>query len=117
MDLELRYGSHLVGVIEGVFWSDGTGYGVFRPSGEPTATPAIRRVREYIAFSEAWHERLRAESGYTRAEWDSFLDVYNSDLWQVVSLDGTRCPISGPVFIQGEVTWGGTRRPVPDGLS
>jgi hypothetical protein len=117
MDLELRFGSHVVGVIEGAFWSDGTGYGMFRPPGETTDASALRRVREYIAFSEDWHERLGAESGYDRAEWDAFRDVYASELWHTVSPDGTSCRISGPVFIRGEVTWGGDQPPAPDGLT
>jgi hypothetical protein len=105
MNLELRFGPHAVGVIEGAFWSDGTGYGVFRPAGHPADDPTVRRVREYVAFSEEWHERLKAEAGYSRAEWDAFRDVNSSDLWHVVAPDGTVVRIRGPVFIRGEVTW------------
>ena len=113
MNLELRFGSHVVGVIEGAFWSDGTGYGTFRPPAEPTDVPALRRVREYIAFSEDWHERLKAEAGYSPAEWDAFRDVNGSERWHTVAPDGAVCRISGPVFIRGEVTWGGTSASAP----
>jgi hypothetical protein len=109
MDLELRFGPRGVGTIEGVFWSDNTGYGRFRLSDVSTDDPVMRRVREYVAFSEEWHERLTAGAEYSRAEWDAFRDVYDSGMWYTVGTDGTVSRIGGPLFVSGEVTWG----PVP----
>jgi hypothetical protein len=106
MNLQLRHGPLLIGEIEGAFWSDGTGYGVFRPTHAAKDDPALRRVGEYIAFSEDWHARLRAEQPYSTAEWDAFGDIYGSTLWNTIAPDGTISRIEGPVFVQGEVTWG-----------
>jgi len=106
MKLQLRYGPLLVGEIEGAFWSDNTGYGVFRLAPGGGDDPALDRVREYIAFSEEWHLRLQADQPHSASEWDAFRDVYSSELWHTVASDGTISRIEGPVFVQGEVTWG-----------
>jgi hypothetical protein len=108
-NLELFYGPNLVGMIEGALWSDGTGYGIFRPSGADE--PATRRVREYIDFSEDWHVRLRSGQPHNKTEFDAFRDIHESELWRAVGEDGKAEPIFGPVFVDGEVTWG----PAPAG--
>jgi hypothetical protein len=99
VNLELRYGPHLVGVIEGAVWSDDTGYGVFCPTRSPD--PATRRVREYIAFSEDWHERLRVDRPHDAREFDAYRDIYDSGLWRTVAPDGGTAKIAGPVFLAG----------------
>jgi hypothetical protein len=91
-------------MIEGAFWSDNTGYGVFRLA--DASDPATRRMREFIAFSEEWHERLRAEQPHDPAEFDAFRDIYESEAWHSIAPDGTTVRVCGPVFVQGEVTWG-----------
>lgn len=104
MNLELYFGPDWVGVIGEAFWSDNTGFGMFRPNAADT--PATRRVREYIAFSEEWHERLRAGQPYSADEFDAYRDIHESELWRTVAPDGTTVRITGPIFVQGEVTWG-----------
>jgi hypothetical protein len=111
VNLELRYGPHLVGVIEGVVWSDNTGYGLFRPAAGDD--PAVRRVREYIAFSEEWHDRLRAGRPHHADEFGAHREVYESGLWHTVASDGTAAGVAGPVFVAGEVTWGSARGAEP----
>lgn len=103
MTLRLRYGPHLIGTVEDAVWSDGTGYGVFRPAADGGASP--ERVRRYVAFSEEWHERLRAGRPHDAAEFTAFADVHESPLWHAVHPDGTRERVGGPVFVAGEVTW------------
>jgi hypothetical protein len=39
------------------------------------------------------------------SEWDEFKDVYESGLWSVGRPDKAALTISGPVFVEGEVTW------------
>lgn len=104
MILELHYGPHRIGTVEGAVWSDGTGYGVFRPSA--AGDVGLERVRRYIAFSEEWHERLRADRPHDADEFRAFADVHESPLWHAVHPDGTSERVSGPVFVAGEVTWG-----------
>ncbi len=106
MNLQLRYGALLVGEIEQPCWSDNTGYGVFRSARGQHDNPMLRRIRDYIVFSEEWHDRLKSERPHSASEWDAFRDVYGSDLWHTVAPDGTVTRIGGPVFVQGEVTWG-----------
>jgi hypothetical protein len=103
--LLLRFGTCIVGEIEDAFWSDDTGYGVFRLAAGNNSDPTLQRLREYIAFSEEWHARLRAEQPHSASEWDQFRDVYESGLWNTVGPDGAVNRIGGPVFVEGEVTW------------
>ncbi len=103
--LLLRFGPHVVGEIEGAFWSDNTGYGVFRPALGNSNDPTLQRLREYIAFSEEWHARLMGEQPHSASEWDEFRDVYDSGLWNTVGPEGVVSHIGGPVFVEGEVTW------------
>jgi hypothetical protein len=104
MNLELYYGSSHIGQIEDAFWSDDTGFGVFRPSliGEAAT---IERIRAFIAFSEEWHEKLKTGNPQDASEFDSFSDIHSSDQWHTISPDGSVTHINAPAFIQGEVTW------------
>jgi hypothetical protein len=104
MNLQLHFGPVLVGEIEDPFRSDATGHGVFRPLLQGNDS-AVARLWEYIAFSEEWHARVKEEQPHNVAEWDAFRDVFESDLWHTVALDGTVNRIGGPVFVEGEVTW------------
>jgi hypothetical protein len=102
LDLELRFGPALVGTADGAFCSEFTWCAMFRP------TPGIPpRVREFIAFGEEWHERLKAGRPHSAAEFDAFRDIHESELWQARGPDGHVPPVEGPVFVEGEVSWRG----------
>jgi len=105
MDLKLRFSSLLVGEIKDAFCSEDTWYGIFHQAADASPDSTLQRLREYIAFSEEWHTRLKAEQPHTAEEWDAFRDVYESPLWHTVADDGTINPICGPVFVAGEITW------------
>lgn len=108
VDLQLRLGPEVVGTAERAFCSDFTWYAVFRP--DPGMPP---RVREFIAFCEEWHERLRAERPCSAAEFDPWTDIHASPEWRAVSQDGQARVVEGPVFVEGEVTWRGQPDAVP----
>jgi hypothetical protein len=38
-------------------------------------------------------------------EFDEYRDICDSDQWKTVSEDGTITSITGPVFVDGEITW------------
>ncbi len=101
MDLLLRFGLDVVGTAEGAFCSDRTWHAVFRPA--PDMPP---RVREYVAFCEEWHERLRAGRPNTATEFKPWADIHASPEWRACGPDERVRPVEGPVFVQGEVTWG-----------
>jgi hypothetical protein len=102
VDLQLRLGPDVVGTAEGAFCSDRTWYAIFRPA--PDIPP---RVREFIAFCEEWHERLRADRPCSADEFEPWADVHASPEWRACGPGERVRPVEGPVFIQGEVTWGG----------
>jgi hypothetical protein len=102
VDLQLWLGQNVVGTAEAAFCSDFTWYGVFRPA--PDMPP---RVREFIAFCDDWHERLRAARPCSAAEFDPWAEIHGSPEWRACSQDGRARPVEGPVFIDGEVTWRG----------
>ncbi|WP_439632145.1 hypothetical protein [Gemmata sp.] len=102
MDLQLHFGTDVVGIAEGAVYSDRTWYAVFRP-----APDMPQRVRKYVAFCEEWHERLRAERPHSADEFEAWADVYASPGWRAGSADGRVRVVEGPVFIKGEVTWSG----------
>lgn len=105
-DLELYYGSIRIGSIEDAFYSDDTGYGIYRLSdGDDPDDPGKRRVREYIAFSEDWHARYKKNEAFEDSEWDAFQDVTASRLWRTLSREGVASPMDGPVFVEGEISW------------
>lgn len=99
-ELELRYGPDIVGTVQGVFYSDSTWYGVFR-----LAIDAPQDIRDFVAFSEEWHDRLKAGMPHSAGEFDAYREVYASPLWHVRGPDGIDHPVSMPAFIEGEITW------------
>lgn len=105
MSLLLRYGDVIVGEIIDPFISDETGYGLFHPRPASSHDPAGRRVREFIAFCEDWHARLKAGADPDDSEFDAYQDVWDSSSWHTVASDGRISRIEGPVFVEGEVTW------------
>jgi hypothetical protein len=112
VDLVLRLGPDVVGVAKGASCSDRTWYAVFHPA--PNMPP---RVREYIAFSEGWHDRLRSGNPYSVDEFDPWADIHASLEWRACGPGERVWPVEGPVFIHGEVTWGGGPDAAPVAVS
>ena len=110
--LELRFGPHLLGVIEGAFWSDNTGYGVFSPvkTEAEIHDPMLAQIWEYVSFSEGWHTRLKMGRPHDGKEWRAYDEFIQSKQWHTITADGMVEHIECPVFVEGEVTWG----PPPD---
>lgn len=100
VELQLRFGTAVVGIAEDAFCSDRTWYAVFCPA--PDMPP---RVRGYITFCEDWHKRMRADRPHGTIEFDAWADVHASTEWQASIPNGQAWRIKGPVFMEGEVTW------------
>lgn len=100
--MRLFYDSTLVGEISDAFTDQGTWFGTFRQK----LGDQGERLREFIDFCKAWHERLGAGEGGDASDFDNFGEVVTSGLWKVESNDGTVVTIEGcPVFIEDEITW------------
>ncbi|MBS0267026.1 MAG: hypothetical protein JSS02_34190 [Planctomycetes bacterium] len=100
MNIQLRLGLDVVGTAERAFCSDRTWYGLFRPAADMPS-----RVREFIAFSEEWHERLREQRPCSADEFGPWADIYASTEWRACGPAERVRSIEGPVFSGGEVTW------------
>jgi hypothetical protein len=105
MDLELYFGTHLVGTILGAFYSEMNWYGVFLPSND--MPPA---VRVFIAFCGDWH--VRQEGGQVRPrEFDQWKDLLDRGSWSTVAPDGVAKKIQTPFFWDdGELCWRDLRK-------
>jgi len=103
MNLHLFYGEMLVGDINNAFFSDHTGYGVFRS--KLSQSPATQRLCDYITLCENWHSRLKEGRPHDAIEFDAYRDVYDSDQWKTISDDGEVARISQPTFVRGDITW------------
>jgi hypothetical protein len=103
---KLYYDSVLVGEIADPFEHQGTWFGTFISRLSPTGSETQRRLAEFIAFSERWHERLKAGGDPDAAEFDEFGPIVRSGGWQVVDERGERTAVDqAPVFVDGEVSW------------
>lgn len=106
MRLDLFYGQVLVGEIADAFAHQGTWFGQFRQALADGDGPIARRVREYIAFSDEWHARMRAEQPHDASEFDAFREILASGLWHTRTADGVDSPIvDAPIFMEGEISW------------
>ena len=106
MASKLYYDSVLVGEIADPFEHQGTWFGNFTSQLPPAGTETQRRLMEFIAFCERWHQRLKAGDDPGASEFDAFGKVVRSDLWAVVDERGKRVPVDQwPVFVEGEVSW------------
>jgi hypothetical protein len=103
--IQLYYGTVLVGYIAVPFYSDRTWYGTFQPGSVATDDPISQRVTLFIEFCQDWHRRIK--TGGNAAEFDAFRDIVDSPLWQTVADDGARSPLAeAPVFFpEGVMSW------------
>jgi hypothetical protein len=103
---KLYYDSVLVGEIADPFEHQGTWFGNFTSQLPAAGTETQRRLTDFIAFCERWHQRLKAGDDPDASEFDAFGEVVRSDLWAVVDERGERVPVDEwPVFVEGEVSW------------
>ena len=103
---KLYYDSLLVGEIADAFEHQGTWSGGFTSLLAPDGAGPQRRVAEFIAFCERWHERLKAGADPDAAEFDAFGPIVRSGRWQVENERGERLAVDqAPVFVEGEVSW------------
>lgn len=106
-ELELCYGTILVGTVAEPFRSDDTWHGNFRASMRDEDGELQRLLGEFIRLSEAWNERLRRGEAADAAEFDAYSDLLTSGLWSIRRHDGQMFHISeAPVFLLGgELSW------------
>jgi hypothetical protein len=105
---KLCYDSVLVGEIADPFEHQGTWFGNFTSRLPADGNETQRRLADFIAFCERWHQRLKAGDDPDAGEFDAF-GLVRPDLWEVVDEGGDRVAIDQwPLFVEGEVSW--TRR-------
>jgi hypothetical protein len=107
VDWILYYKSMPIGRITDVLYTDQTWYGVFHLL-EGTS-PALRRIIEFISFSEGWNRRTEdhPQNPPSPSEFEQFADLVHSSDWTMESLDGQSRPlIEAPLFAPGGcLTW------------
>jgi hypothetical protein len=107
LNLQLYYGSILVGDLNDVIVHQGTWFGHFRQIVASKMGRTEERLCDFIRFCHDFHVRLAEGKDPNAAEFDMYKDVLDSDLWHVPCRDGTVLKIKdGPLFIEGgEVSW------------
>jgi hypothetical protein len=106
LDLTLFCGQVLVGDLLNVIVHQGTWFALeFRQAVRKEVGRRERRICEYIAFSNEWHERLRKQEDPDPSEYDRFGKLAKSGSWSIRSKDGEEIPIDSPGFIGKEVSW------------
>lgn len=106
LDLQLFCGPVLVGDLLNVIVHQGTWFALtFRQAIDRCAGKQERRICEYIAFSNEWHDRLRKQGNADPSEYDHFGDLMQAGLWHIRSKSGVEVPVEIPGFIEDEVSW------------
>jgi hypothetical protein len=90
LDLQLLCGKVLVGDLSGVFVHQSTWFARrFCPAKHTKVDKHLRRIREYIAFSNDWHDRLANDKYPDPSKYrDLFKDLMESGLWRIRSKSG-----------------------------
>src|SRR5262245_46104409 len=108
-NVDLFYGDIAIGHIRDVFFSDETWYGVFEKAQHSDENPLIRRIFDFISFSEDWNERTERDPNNPpdATEFDRYSDLLTSGSWLTRSAGGDVWHIiEAPMFSRGgEVTW------------
>ncbi len=106
LNLQLWFGDVLVAELRDVFPHQGTWFALYHQVVAPENGPAARRLCEFIAFCEKWHERVRLGETPNASEFDQFSDVIYSGLWRLPCPDGTELTMTeGPAFVEGQASW------------
>jgi hypothetical protein len=106
VNLQIWFGSILVADLLNVIVHQGTWFALYRQIVTPEQGKQERRLCDYIAFCEEWHQRLKRGKDPDAAEFDRFEDVLKSGLWHVPCPDGSELTMTeGPLFVEGEASW------------
>jgi hypothetical protein len=107
LDLQLFCGKVLVGSLLDVFVHQGTWFAKkFRHARPRRVDKNVRRIREYIAFSNDWHDRLANDQDPDPSEYqERFKDLMKSGLWRIRPKGGEEIPVEIPGFIGEEISW------------
>jgi hypothetical protein len=102
VQLDLYFGSHLIGTVSDTYYSDFNWYGTFRP-----ADVMPSRIQAFIAFCRDWHARLDAAQSPDAGEFDPWRDIHDSSDWQSVGSGAIVKRIRAPVFWPNteEICW------------
>ena len=102
--MNLLFDKRIVGAISIPIFADNTWHGVLAINDALVNDTFGMRIIDFIRFSEDWHERLRMNQSNPPAssEFDSYLDLLQSDQWVIQDLTEDRYhQIEGPVFFEG----------------
>lgn len=107
LDLQLLCSKEFVGDLLDVFVHQGTWFArKFCPARHESVDKHVRRIREYIAFSNDWHDRLSKGNDPDPSEYEErFKDLMESGLWRIRSKDGEEITVEIPGFIGEEISW------------
>jgi hypothetical protein len=106
LNLQLWFGDVLVADLLDVIPHQGTWFAHYRQVVVPGQGPLQRRLCDFMAFCEAWHQRLLRGESPDAAEFDQFADVIKTGSWRVPCPGGTELTMTeGPIFVEGEVSW------------
>ena len=106
LNLQLWYGDVFVADLLNVIAHQGTWLATYRLAIAPVQGSQQRRLCDYVAFCEEWHQRLSRGEDHDAAEFDRFADIIWSGMWRVPCPDGTELAMAGgPIFVQGEASW------------
>jgi hypothetical protein len=106
LKLTLFCGPVLVGDLLNVIVHQGTWFALeFRQLVRKEAGKLERRICEYIAFSNEWHDRLIKDEDPDPTEYDRFGQLTKSGSWRIRSKGGEEIPVESAGFIGKEVSW------------
>ena len=91
--LNLYFGTHLIGAVSDTYDSDLTWYGTIRLADELPP-----RIRQFIKLCKDWHRRSQAGEPHDAAEFDAWRDVHESAEWRTQAEDGSLKQIAAPFF-------------------
>jgi hypothetical protein len=105
LHLRLWYDNIVVAELQNAIVHQGTWFAEYRQIATGSEGEEAKRICEYIAFSEKWHERLREGMDPDAAEFDPFKDIVYSGLWRAACAGGALTMTECPIFVEGQVSW------------
>jgi hypothetical protein len=106
LNLQLWFADVLVADLLNAFPHQGMWFAQYGQIVAPSQGSLQERLREFIRFCEAWHQRLDCGGSPDAREFDTFTDLIDSTSWRVLCPNGTELRLAGgPLFVQGEASW------------